>query len=114
GPREQFAQVDGGCPAGVVPAVATPRHSLQPAPELAELLQHLQHLALVADNAREVLHLLLQLMLERERVLPSARPLEARQYAAFELLQPRWIQGGQRVLPGVLCRIFAGPLAEHQ
>ena len=101
-------------PAGVVFAMAGDADATGALVECRDLGDRLAHLAFGADDADQALHRLLQVGLHGVGVLCRPAALERRGPPLLQgSIHRRRIHGRLRILPGVLRRVLAGALAEH-
>ena len=115
GDGQQVAEVDRGVPAVVVFAVAADPGAPRARPQALEPVERLAHLRLAAHDADQVLHHVLQVVLDRVRVLAGWRrdrtaPAPRRVAASTCCWSMRRRLMARRELRGVL----AGALAEHE
>ena len=110
---EQVAQVEAGVPAGVVLAVPGHADARRTLVERRDPGDRFAHLALGAHDADQVLHRLLQVGLHRVGVLGRAAAFERRQRLGHRPVDDGVVDRRLRVGLGVLGRVLAGPLAEH-
>ena len=123
--QQHVPQVQREVPAGVELPVPLDPGPPGPYPQVGQLLQRLLHLALAADDADQVVHRLLEFLVEGVRVLRRASVVRAR-LRALRGEGPQRLRGRRvdldvvhrRAGPGeprrVLGRVQPGPAAEHQ
>ena len=108
----RLLQIDRGVPSRVVFAIPAHAHPRRRAPEPAQRLERVLHLALGADDADLRLHHVLQLALQRVRVVAALADLERPQRRAGRRLRIGEVDRRPTVLLRELRRVLAGTLAE--
>ena len=114
GNREQIVQIERGVPAGIVFAIAADAHFAGALFQLRDPFQRALQLILAADDAHQILHQVLQIVLHLIRAFPL--PLEGLERLAAPLHPPaRWSMLPGSVIFRELRRKLARALAEdHQ
>ena len=112
GHRQQVPQVDRRVPAGVILAVAFDADARLPLVERRDLHERVLHLGLEADDAHQVLHRLLEILLHLVGILALAAALERHERVLDGLLRRAIVDARLPGLARVLRRVFAGALAE--